>query len=430
MATDEPGGPILAVGAEVELRPRGDEATGVDARVVSSLEEGVVLAASGEAPLPALAAGAAVTVVATAELRPAEIAGVVAGSSTAGVAVRVEGGTWRAVPAPLFPPRVEVERRALIVPSSPRGPEGLGAPPKEPVRLTLAARGLCGPIDAAEPPLPGAEVDLVVALDAAGRGLLRGTARVERRAPEVGPRHAVLRLERLGPDDRLALGRTVLQLSRAGEGERRRERPSPREPLGPAIRVPGPALRLPLPPSLPPGERRSAAAASWHDVLEALFAAMEGLYEVASLQAVLDLCLDVATAAIPCEAAAAFSMIPSYDELVCTSVRGSGLEWLLGRPLPLAGTAVGLALDLGGPLAVDDAARDPRLADDVSFLVAGAARTVLAAPLSRSGQVFGGLELVNRLGGAPWPDREVSALEYVAGAASAHLASLEERGSA
>lgn len=185
-----------------------------------------------------------------------------------------------------------------------------------------------------------------------------------------------------------------------------------------------PAGPLPIPLTR---EARPAPERRAEDVLAEVFERAAGLQARRTRADGLAFLLDLAMEAVHCEAGSVLLSRLGSGELGFAAARGPKAEELLRlAPVVPAGTGLaGFCAREDVALAVAEAARDPRFWSAVSEAVGYETRSVLCAPISAEGRVYGVLELLNKLGARPFDRADLAVLCYLAQAAAEFLERVE-----
>jgi len=135
--------------------------------------------------------------------------------------------------------------------------------------------------------------------------------------------------------------------------------------------------------------------------------------------------LDLAMEKVGCESGSVL-LAPGQDLLFAVA-RGPKAEEILrlGIKVPVGVGIVGFCAQENVSLAVSDAEKDPRFYRAVSEAVGYATRSLLCAPIGAGGRVRGAMELVNKGGGRPFDQGDLSILSYLAHQAAEFLDRIE-----
>ena len=206
--------------------------------------------------------------------------------------------------------------------------------------------------------------------------------------------------------------------------------PRPREAEDPS--TPG-ALRAPS----AQGERaigvrgrigRAPGAPSAADVLAELFERVAEISGQKDTKSALGFLLDLAMEKVEAEAGSVFLARLAGRELEFAVARGPRAKALLalGASVPVGAGIVGFCAQEDVCLAVSDAEKDPRFQRAISEAIGYETRSLLCAPIARKGRVLGALEVMNKRGGAPFDERDLAIVSYLAHQAAEALAGGEE----
>jgi hypothetical protein len=185
-----------------------------------------------------------------------------------------------------------------------------------------------------------------------------------------------------------------------------------------------PAGPLPIPLTR---EARPEPEPRGEDLLAEVFERAAGLQARRTRADGLAFLLDLAMEAVHCEAGSVLLSRLGSGELHFAAARGPKAEGLLRlAPVVPAGTGLaGFCAREDVALAVAEAARDPRFWSALSQAVGYETRSVLCAPISAQGRVYGVLELLNRLGARPFGRADLAVLCYLAQAGAEFLERVE-----
>jgi GAF domain-containing protein len=86
---------------------------------------------------------------------------------------------------------------------------------------------------------------------------------------------------------------------------------------------------------------------------------------------------------------------PDDEHLVFRAATGAGAEEVLGLRLPVNRGLAGWVVSSGQPIAVHDVRADPRFAVDVAESTGYVPRSILAAPVTTSGDAIGVIEVLD-----------------------------------
>ncbi len=128
-------------------------------------------------------------------------------------------------------------------------------------------------------------------------------------------------------------------------------------------------------------------------------------------------------AALDCEAAAYFVLLPQTQELSARAALGAAAGALESRRGPLGAGLCGWTARYREPAVVDDAYADPRFLKDWDEATGFKTRRVMTVPLFDRLELTGVIELINKRGG-PFDDADLTLAQTVAQAASTALRAL------
>ena len=132
----------------------------------------------------------------------------------------------------------------------------------------------------------------------------------------------------------------------------------------------------------------------------------------------LEMIVETAAGVIPSRSAALFLIDEEAEELVFQVALGPEAEQVKGLRIPLGHGIAGLVAVSGQPMAVSDAAKDPRQAADVAESVGYAPESILCVPLVHEDEVVGVLELLDREGAPSFNASDMGALGLFANQAA------------
>jgi GAF domain-containing protein len=135
----------------------------------------------------------------------------------------------------------------------------------------------------------------------------------------------------------------------------------------------------------------------------------------------LEMIVETAAHVISASAAALFLLDEETQELVFEVALGAKGEEVKQLRVPLGHGIVGLVVASGQPMAIADAADDPRLAADIAERVGYVPRSVLCVPLFYGDRIIGALELLDKQGAASFTSGDIDALALFANQAAVGL---------
>lgn len=135
--------------------------------------------------------------------------------------------------------------------------------------------------------------------------------------------------------------------------------------------------------------------------------------------------LDLAMQYVKCESGSVFVRLPE-DALGFAVVRGPKAQELLALDVrvPVGIGVVGFCAQENVALAVSDVEQDPRFFRAISAALGYPTHSLLCVPVAHGGKVLGALELVNKLGRAPFDGADLVVLTYLAGQAGQVIGAL------
>lgn len=132
----------------------------------------------------------------------------------------------------------------------------------------------------------------------------------------------------------------------------------------------------------------------------------------------LEMIVETAAHVIPSHAASLFLVDEETEELVFEVALGSKADEVKKFRIPLGHGIAGLVAVSGQPMAVSDAAKDPRQAADVAESVGYAPESILCVPLVHEEEIIGVLELLDREGAPSFNAPDMQALGLFANQAA------------
>jgi GAF domain-containing protein len=87
---------------------------------------------------------------------------------------------------------------------------------------------------------------------------------------------------------------------------------------------------------------------------------------------------------------------PDEEHLLFRAADGAGAEEVVGLRLPVSRGIAGWVVSSGQPIAVHDVRADPRFAVDVAESTGYVPQSILAAPMTASGEAIGVVEVLDR----------------------------------
>ncbi len=132
----------------------------------------------------------------------------------------------------------------------------------------------------------------------------------------------------------------------------------------------------------------------------------------------LEMIVETAAGVIPSRSAALFLLDEEAEELIFEVALGPEAEQVRKFRIPLGHGIAGLVAVSGQPMAVSDAAKDPRQAADVAESVGYAPESILCVPLVHEDEIIGVLELLDREGAPSFNASDMQALGLFANQAA------------
>lgn len=143
----------------------------------------------------------------------------------------------------------------------------------------------------------------------------------------------------------------------------------------------------------------------------------------------LEMIVETAAGVIPSRSAALFLIDEDAEELVFEVALGPEAEQVRDLRVPLGHGIAGLVAVSGQPMAVSDAAEDPRQAADIAASVGYAPGTILCVPLFYDEEVIGVLELLDREGSPTYGAGDIATLGLFANQAAVAIEQSRAQGS-
>ena len=132
----------------------------------------------------------------------------------------------------------------------------------------------------------------------------------------------------------------------------------------------------------------------------------------------LEMIVETAAHVINARSASLFLLEEDSGDLVLEYPLGPKAEEVRKLRVPLGHGIAGLVAANGQPMAVADAARDPRQASDIAQAVGYVPQSILCVPLIHNEQVIGVLELLDKEGAPSFGPADMEALGYFANQAA------------
>ena len=132
----------------------------------------------------------------------------------------------------------------------------------------------------------------------------------------------------------------------------------------------------------------------------------------------LEMIVETAARVIPSRAASLFLIDEETEELIFEVALGSKADEVRKFRIPLGHGIAGLVAVSGQPMAISDAAKDPRQAADIAESVGYAPESILCVPLYYEEEVTGVLELLDREGAPSYSTADMATLGLFANQAA------------
>jgi len=129
-----------------------------------------------------------------------------------------------------------------------------------------------------------------------------------------------------------------------------------------------------------------------------------------SYSELLRMIIETATDVIDAESAVLLLLDEEGDELVFDVTFGIEDEEVQGLRLPVGHGIAGLVAASGQPIAISDAAGDPRVAPEIAGALSYVPQSILCVPLLYRGRPVGVLEVLERDGGRSFTPRDIATL--------------------
>lgn len=114
------------------------------------------------------------------------------------------------------------------------------------------------------------------------------------------------------------------------------------------------------------------------------------------------------------DAGAVFLADINEDELYFGAARGPKADQVMDFRVKMGQGIVGFTSESGVGLAISDAQQDPRFYAAVSEKVGYPTRSILCVPLQADNQVFGALELINKIHNDTFTERDLGMANFIA----------------
>ena len=149
------------------------------------------------------------------------------------------------------------------------------------------------------------------------------------------------------------------------------------------------------------------------DLIGELFETMHELHYVVDVVSGAEFVIEALEATLPCEAALVHVFDINTQTFVVLRAWGPKAKDVLLFRTPDSDALIDLAMHRSSALRVDDAAGDPRFASGRWQALGVEVKTAVCGAVRQGGRYLGAIELVNPLGGTPFHDTEVNALDYI-----------------
>jgi len=149
------------------------------------------------------------------------------------------------------------------------------------------------------------------------------------------------------------------------------------------------------------------------DLIGELFETMHELHYVVDVVSGAEFVIEALEATLPCEAALVHVFDINTQTFVVLRAWGPKAKEVLLFRTPDSDALIDLAMHRSSALRVDDAAGDPRFASGRWQALGVEVKTAVCGAVRQGGRYLGAIELVNPLGGTPFHDTEVNALDYI-----------------
>jgi len=150
------------------------------------------------------------------------------------------------------------------------------------------------------------------------------------------------------------------------------------------------------------------------EILAQVFEEMQDLFLTQNQDQSAAFVLEIARKKIPAEAGSVFLADINTRELYFAAVYGPTAEKLRGQRLHMTKGLVGFAARQGATIAIPDVRQDTRFCDEFDQSTSFITRSVMCSPIQYEGRTYGAIEILNRRGGEPFNESEVSVVSYMA----------------
>ena len=166
-------------------------------------------------------------------------------------------------------------------------------------------------------------------------------------------------------------------------------------------------------PPLQIGRGRVAATRTVEDIIGELFEATQEMYNKRDYKEAAAFILDLAHKSIPSDSGAVFISDFNRGDLFFASATGPKAREAMKFRVAMGQGIVGFAAMEAVSLAVSDVHRDPRFYAKISQSIGYETRSILCAPATSEGRVYGAIELINKNNGTSFSSDEINLLNYL-----------------
>ena len=212
------------------------------------------------------------------------------------------------------------------------------------------------------------------------------------------------------------------------------------EPLELEIAAPEPMV-LPSEPEAPPAQHQTPGPVSLQEaaaegkyvpgmtteiLADAFMRAIEVYDYGEDKHAALEFILDLALENVGAESGSVLltDLNSPKGELWFEVARGPKADEIIKFKVPMGAGIVGFCAQEGVSLLIADVTKDPRFKKDITEEIGYEPRSILCVPIQHKGRMMGAIELINRAGGRPFTQGELSIINYLAHTAGEYLANL------
>ena len=163
-----------------------------------------------------------------------------------------------------------------------------------------------------------------------------------------------------------------------------------------------------------PRARKKRDSVDFNEVIVDVFEAMQALYSLSSRHECITFAVDLIAGKIRCQTVAGFAKLPTNSsDMFCVEVRGESTKSVAGKNVKIKGSILELAMHEGSAIVVSDARSDSRVELASEHIADENTRSLLCVPFIYEGRNFGAIELLNRIGGDAWREREIHLVTYI-----------------